>query len=211
MERIDIPDVEQVFERLILPFYAIKRDMLIPTERRNETDAEHSWSVGILACMMAPIIAPELDIGKIAQLGYVHDLVEIPAGDTSIWDQENVKTKSTREKQALEVLKKAYSGYEWLVENIEDYEEKLSAESKYIWAVDKLAAMTMRYLDCRDGGRYYVEIGLTKPDFFAGIGPTRQKARAHVVVGHLFDKMVTKVAEHDDWFAAESDQSSSCD
>lgn len=204
MEKVAVPELERIFTGLILPFYAIRRDMQVPGEARPETDAEHCWSVGFVANALAPSLAPELDPGKVAQLAQVHDLVEIHAGDTSIWDSVNVETKARREAAALEKIKRSYADNSWLVESISEYEAKSSPEANYVWAIDKLAAMMMRYLGCLQGDRYYISIGLSKSNFISGLEPTRQKAYAHPRVGEYFDEVVSRVLEHDDWFTTDS-------
>jgi putative hydrolase of HD superfamily len=47
---------------------------------------------------------PELDILRCIKLALLHDLVEIFAGDTYIFDIDRVKTKKKREEEALEKL-----------------------------------------------------------------------------------------------------------
>jgi 5'-deoxynucleotidase YfbR-like HD superfamily hydrolase len=82
-------DIEQLIKTIILPFYHVKRDMPLPAgERRWENDAEHSWSVALLACALAPEVDPQLDLGKIAQYAIAHDLVEVYADDTSTFATE---------------------------------------------------------------------------------------------------------------------------
>src|SRR5438128_1362309 len=124
MERSSFSDAQKLLNELVLPFYEIERDMHVPLTRgrRLENDAEHSWSLGLVACTLAPHIAPELDIGKVAQLTHVHDLVEIQAGDTSVWDGEGRKTKEQREEQAVANIKQEFAAFAWLIDNIVEYE-----------------------------------------------------------------------------------------
>lgn len=49
---------------------------------RKENSAEHSWSLAMAGMTLAPVIDPELDILRIIQMALVHDIVEIDAGDT---------------------------------------------------------------------------------------------------------------------------------
>lgn len=91
MVKPKLEDIKRLVHEIVLPFYLIDRDMEIQitdAKHRMETDAEHAWSIAIVACSIAPLIDEELDVGKIAQLAVVHDLVELNAGDVSIWSSK---------------------------------------------------------------------------------------------------------------------------
>lgn len=76
MSQPDFSDIQQLVRQLVLPFYTLERDLPLPIQNhRNENDAEHSWSLALLACSLAPEIDPQLDVGKICQYAVVHDLV----------------------------------------------------------------------------------------------------------------------------------------
>ncbi len=69
--------IQHLLTELVIPFYELKRDMPLPIpSRRMETDAEHSWSLSILACSLAPEIDPSLDVGRVCQFAVLHDLTE---------------------------------------------------------------------------------------------------------------------------------------
>jgi 5'-deoxynucleotidase YfbR-like HD superfamily hydrolase len=71
-------EVERLFSDLVLPFYYLERDMALPGKvHRNETDAEHSWSLAFIGCSLAAKVDPSLDLGLIAQLAIVHDVLEV--------------------------------------------------------------------------------------------------------------------------------------
>src|SRR5688572_11298710 len=103
--RPSFQDIEKVMRELVLPFSAIDRDisLSLPNGSRNENDAEHSWSLALVACMLAPHVDPKLDVGKVCQFAVVHDLTEIHAGDTSAFaPDDDHQTKEEREHQAFE-------------------------------------------------------------------------------------------------------------
>ena len=106
-------ELEQLFRQVILPFYQVKRDIAVPVDDSPlENDAEHSWSVGFLACAIAPLIDPKLDVGLIAQFALAHDVVEAYAGDVSNFASETEKAaKHVREAEALDKLESVMFDY----------------------------------------------------------------------------------------------------
>lgn len=203
MKKPSVDEMKKIFTGLVLPFYDLKRDMQAPlADRRAENDAEHSWSLGLIACALAARLDPELDVGKIAQLCLVHDLVEVKAEDTSVWDSQALKTKHKREKEALAVLEQEYVDFPWIAATIREYESKSSPESAFVWAVDKYIATFMRLLDHEAGYRFYKdEIGLTIDDYVERIEATRQKAHAHPAVGEMYEIVYREFINHPEWFA----------
>lgn len=111
MPRPALEDIQRLIHKIALPFYLINRDMdiqITDTKHRKETDAEHAWSIALVACSVAPLIDGKLDVGKIAQLAIVHDLVEIYAGDVSIWGtEEDLSQRGKREEEALKRWKES--------------------------------------------------------------------------------------------------------
>src|SRR5258708_12728587 len=84
---------------LALPLYTIDRNSLVPFSRdRHENDAEHSFSLGLVAICLAPMIDAKLDLGLISQYALIHDLAEIYPGDTSFYAHPtSPPTKAARE------------------------------------------------------------------------------------------------------------------
>jgi putative hydrolase of HD superfamily len=65
---------------------------------RFENSAEHSWHVALMALVLAEHAgSPALDVLKVVKLLLIHDLVEIYAGDTWIYDIQAAKDQAQRE------------------------------------------------------------------------------------------------------------------
>jgi HD superfamily phosphodiesterase len=74
MSKLTTNQILALTKQVILPFHEIKRShKLAIGRRRHENDVEHSWSVAVLACCLAPYIDPTLDLGKISQYAILHD------------------------------------------------------------------------------------------------------------------------------------------
>lgn len=197
-----LSDLERLITGLILPFHDLQRDMMLPlTPRRLENDAEHSWNVAFLACSLAPEIDKSLDVGKIAQYGLVHDLVEVFAGDTSPWHATHVRSsKTAREAQSLARIAKQYARFPWIARTIHEYEQRTTKEARFVWAVDKLLPLWMRYLD---QGRSYKDMGITKKLFDTRLTEHRQKAHAHPEIGAYYDQLLGLFEKHPEYFYQE--------
>ena len=67
--------------------------------KRQENDAEHSWHMALMACLLSEYANEEVDLLHVLQMILVHDLVEIDAGDTYAYDDAGNATKREREKR----------------------------------------------------------------------------------------------------------------
>src|SRR5690606_38095131 len=71
---------------------------------RQENVAEHTWHVTLLAMLFADAAPPATDHNRVRDLLIAHDLVEIHAGDTVIWDNVPVSEIAAREAEAASRL-----------------------------------------------------------------------------------------------------------
>ncbi len=190
----------KLVQQLILPFYRIERDMPLPSDlRRNETDAEHSWSLALFACAFAQSIDPTLDLGKVCQLAIVHDLVELFAGDVSVFSDQEAEhaAKPANEAAALQKIKANFPELPWLTNTLDEYEHQGTNEAKYVRAVDKYIAPILRSLD---HGRYFKENRITLERFRAAIAVPLQKARVHPATAEYVVHAHGELARQPDFF-----------
>ncbi len=82
----------------------ILRRSSITDGSRRENDAEHSWHLCMFALVLVEYAPENTDISHTIKMLLVHDLVEIYAGDTYLYDEEGNKTKAAREKAAADKL-----------------------------------------------------------------------------------------------------------
>jgi len=198
-----LADIETLMIKLVFPFHQIKRDAVLPIEpRRFENDVEHSWSVAFLACSLAHEIDKTLDLGKVAQFAIVHDLVEVFSGDTSPWHVKAVReSKKEREEHALGQIEKHYKRFPWIAQTIREYESRKSNEAKFVYAVDKVIILLLRYID---KGRFYIENGVTKQLFDKRLIGYRKKAFAHPKIGSYYDHLLELFKQHPEYFSQNS-------
>ncbi len=114
---------------------------------RKESDAEHSYH---LATMVMVFIEdfPELDYLKCLKIALLHDIVEIFAWDTYIFDKEGIDTKKQRELESLEKIEKVLweSSFSEYKKIIKEYEKKQTKESIFVNQLDKLHPIIQVYM-----------------------------------------------------------------
>ncbi|QUJ77757.1 HD domain-containing protein [Sulfitobacter albidus] len=66
---------------------SIVRATTLTDGSRYENSAEHSWHLTLYALVLADQAGPDVDITRVIQMLILHDLVEIDAGDTPIFDE----------------------------------------------------------------------------------------------------------------------------
>ncbi|MFM7322263.1 MAG: HD domain-containing protein [Armatimonadota bacterium] len=70
---------------------------------RRENSAEHSWHLALSVLVLAEHAeSSRLDLGRALRMALLHDLVEIDAGDTFVYDASAMETKADRERVAAE-------------------------------------------------------------------------------------------------------------
>ncbi len=114
--------------------------------KRAESDSEHAYQLAMAAWFL--IDQEKLPLNKELCFMYAlaHDLVEIYAGDTFIYDMASVESKPEREKEALEKITERFAHFPGLIKAIEGYERKENEESIFIYVLDKLLSPVQIYL-----------------------------------------------------------------
>lgn len=130
----------KLMSQLLIRAASISRTIKIqPGLDRFENDAEHSFLLATWGCALAQSMAPTLDLGKVGQYALVHDLVEVYAGDTTIWASAELHAgKANREAKALNTIRQRFKGFPWVGETIQEYERFDDPESCFIYALDKI-------------------------------------------------------------------------
>lgn len=80
----------------------IKRQTLLTNGMQKEDDAQHAWHMAIMTLLLSEYANEEIDILKTISMLLIHDIVEIDAGDTYAYDQEEIKTQRVRETKAAD-------------------------------------------------------------------------------------------------------------
>ena len=111
-------------------------------EEVQDSTADHVYGCMILAEHFLPAY-PDLNRERVYRLLIHHDLVEIEAGDTPVYDKEAVATKKEREQLAFaQLLDKVPDTIRDDMNSFyQEYEKKETPEAKFVNAIDKLEAL----------------------------------------------------------------------
>ncbi len=142
-------------------FQQVDRVVRVPgIPDRWENDVEHSYNLAMLGWYIVSSKKLNLDADLVIKYGMIHDLVEVYAGDTYIYskDEAHVASKHEREAAAAQQLAETFPDFPDLHQLIETYEKREDAESKFIYALDKLQPIIHIYLA---GGDLWKEMGVT--------------------------------------------------
>ncbi|MEA3327533.1 MAG: HD domain-containing protein [Chloroflexota bacterium] len=106
---------------------------------RAENTAEHSWHAALSAIILAPYANNPVDIHKVTRMLLIHDLVEIEAGDTSVYDKDKVAEQELAESHAADIVFNHLP--EELADDLrklwEEFETRQTPEAKYAKAIDR--------------------------------------------------------------------------
>ncbi|MEU0563920.1 HD domain-containing protein [Nonomuraea sp. NPDC005983] len=118
----------------------VRRNLLMDGSRR-ENDAEHSWYVGMLAMVLGEHAPPGTDIQRVVAMLLVHDLVEIDAGDTFVYDQAAVAAQAEAERAAADRIFALLPGEQGvrMRELWDEFEARETREARFARALDRFA------------------------------------------------------------------------
>ena len=138
----------------------LRRSLLMDASRR-ENSAEHSWHLANMAILLSEYAAEPVDLTRVLKMLLVHDVVEIDAGDTFVYDKVDVQSQRERELKAADRLfglLPPEQGAElcWLWD---EFEERQTSESKYANALDRLQPLMQNY---HSGGQSWKQHGVTR-------------------------------------------------
>jgi putative hydrolase of HD superfamily len=146
--------------------FLLEADRLKDVERRNritgsgrrERTAEHSWHFALAATVLAPLADAPVDVERVVLMGLVHDLVEVDAGDTFVYDDAAQVEKAAREQACADRLYALVPEGSVLRRVWEEYEHGDSAEARFARAVDRVLPVVLNHAT---GGTSWREHGIT--------------------------------------------------
>ena len=117
----------------------LRQSYLIDSDR-HENSAEHSWHLAVAAMVLTEHAKERIDVGKVILLVLVHDLVEIDAGDTFVYDEAANVGKAAREQEAANrlfgVLPEDQA--QTFMAVWREFEDRQTPEAKFAFALDRL-------------------------------------------------------------------------
>lgn len=130
--------------RFILEVDRLKRVLrrTVLTDRsRRENSAEHSWHIALMAVLLSEYSMEDgIDLFRVVKMLLVHDIVEIDAGDTFVYDQDGLEDKEERERAAADRLfgllppdQRRHLDTLW-----QEFEARETPEARFAAALDRL-------------------------------------------------------------------------
>jgi len=114
---------------------------------RFENDAEHSWTICMMALLLKEYANFSVNIEKVVFMLLIHDIVEIDAGDVLLYfknqNETHVKEKIAAERifGLLDNDQKEYFLCLW-----EEFEERKTNEAKFAAVFDRIEPLIQNYL-----------------------------------------------------------------
>ena len=118
----------------------VLRQTILIDRSRQENDAEHSWHIAMMVLVLDEYAGPEVDRLRVLKMLLIHDIVEIDAGDTFLYDTVAVAGQAAREQAAavrLFGLLPADQGAA-LRALWQEFEDGASADARFAKALDRL-------------------------------------------------------------------------
>ena len=119
----------------------IERRTRVAGGTRLENTAEHSWHLALVCLVLGEYAPAGVDLGRVLRMLIIHDLVEIDAGDTYIYDTAAQAGRLDRERLAaarIFGLLPSDQGTRF-VELWEEFEARQTPDALFAAALDRLA------------------------------------------------------------------------
>lgn len=151
-------------QQLVLDVQKIERDHNIPDTDTHENVLEHSFAVSMLCWRLFNTLKPRLDLEKIFKYCLAHDFLErgLLKDINTYADTKTRNTKKEREEKELIKLQKEFSDFPEMTKVIDDYENMIDTEARFVWVVDKIQAIILGEID---DWRPYRRVGITHQQF----------------------------------------------
>ncbi|MCL5410488.1 MAG: HD domain-containing protein [Patescibacteria group bacterium] len=106
---------------------------------RQESVAEHSWRISLMACIFYSHLEVKVDLKKSLKIAIIHDLAEAEAYDVPAFESHRQEEKKSVELKAMQNIKKLDSNFSDEIFDLwQEYEEQKTFEAKFIKALDKM-------------------------------------------------------------------------
>ncbi|MCF2499101.1 HD domain-containing protein [Dyadobacter chenhuakuii] len=145
--------------------YILRKTKLFNSDR-HENDAEHSWHLSLMAIILAGHANSDIDLLRVVKMLLIHDIVEIDAGDTFIYDAQKNHTNTDEERLAANrifgLLPEEQATE--LIAIWEEFEEGQTHEAKFARAMDRLEPLLQ---NTSNNGGTWAEFGVSYEKVYA--------------------------------------------
>ncbi len=127
---------------------------------RYENDAEHAWHLAMMAMVLHEYSNEPVELSKVVKMVLIHDLVEIDAGDTFLYDENSASKKEAETKAAARVFGLLPEDQRREFTDLwEEFERKETPEARFAAALDRLEPLIQ---NAHSEGHAWIKYGITK-------------------------------------------------
>jgi putative hydrolase of HD superfamily len=126
---------------------SVYRRTLLVDRSRNDNSAEHSWHLAVMAMALSEYAAEPVDVCRVMRMVLVHDLVEVYAGDTFVYDTGPLSDKEDRERRAADRIfgMLAADQTRELRALWDEFEKRQTPEARFAAALDRFQSLLTNY------------------------------------------------------------------
>ena len=139
----------------------VERRTFIGDGSRHENSAEHSWHLAVAVLLFEPLARERnLNLQRALELALLHDLPEIGAGDTYVYDNAHRESQTAREQIAADEifgLLPDESNSEFRA-RWEEFENLSSPEAQFVRALDRLLPILLNFTT---SGKAWLQHGIS--------------------------------------------------
>lgn len=125
----------------------LRRTRVKSAQGRLENSAEHSWHVALMAILMEEHANEPVEIARVVKMLLLHDIVEIDAGDTFVYDAVASVQQEEKELAAAQRMFGMLPNEQGsaLMALWQEFERGQSADAKFAKALDRIIPMLLNY------------------------------------------------------------------
>ena len=144
---------------------------------RQESSAEHSWHMALMAAVLREHFPEEIDLSRALEMSLAHDLIEVHAGDTFAYDNTSKADKDAREQRGADLLfgQLPDDQAQRLRALWDDFEAATSPEARFARVLDRLQPLLLHKLT---GGAAWKKHSVKKSQVLARVKEIERHAPA---------------------------------
>ncbi|MGL6257835.1 HD domain-containing protein [Vibrio sp. WXL103] len=139
----------------------LRRTRVKSADGRLENSAEHSWHVALMALLFEEHANQPVDVSRVIKMLLLHDVVEIDAGDTFVYDAVASESQEQKELECAERLFGLLPDEQGqaLFSLWQEFEQAQTADAKFAKALDRIIPMLLNHYN---QGQSWLEHGVHK-------------------------------------------------
>jgi putative hydrolase of HD superfamily len=158
---------------------------------RFENDAEHSWTISLMAILFREYANVPVNIERVLLMLLVHDVVEVDAGDTFLYSPDRASAHDREDRAAKRIfgLLDGDQGGE-LYAAWQEFEERKTNEAKFAFVFDRFEPLLQNFLN---EGYTWKKNGIRKAQVLEMNRPVAEgSAEIWDFLGKLIDESVAR-------------------